>query len=89
MPARHIQITGFVQGVFFRAQAKAKAEALRLAGWVRNNDDGSVEMHVEGRLNDIQAFEEWCNAGPTGARIEDVQAGDVDEEYLKTFVIQM
>jgi len=89
MPARHIVITGLVQGVFFRAQAKAKADSLRLAGWVRNVDDGSVEMHVEGREKDIQTFEQWCHTGPAGARIEDVESGDVDEEYAKAFVIQM
>ncbi|ALM09878.1 MAG TPA: acylphosphatase [Candidatus Peribacter riflensis] len=89
MPARQLLITGLVQGVFFRAEAKKKADALKLTGWVRNNDDGSLEMHIEGMPAALQQFEQWCQRGTQAARVEEVQAKDVPEDYGKTFVIQM
>ncbi len=90
MPARHLLITGLVQGVNFRSEAKTKADALRLAGWVRNNDaEGTLEIHVEGAPLALQQFEQWCARGPAGARVEDVRVTDVPEDYLKTFTIQM
>lgn len=90
MPARHLLITGLVQGVNFRFEAKTKADALHLTGWVRNNDaDGSLEMHIEGRPEALQQFEQWCARGPQGARVENVKAKDDPEDYGKTFVVQM
>ena len=89
MPARHILITGFVQGVNFRFDAKTKADALHLTGWVRNNDDGSLEMHIEGQPSALQQFEDWCRKGPPAAHVEDVQTKTVQEDYGKSFDIQM
>ncbi|MDO8468373.1 MAG: acylphosphatase [Candidatus Peribacter sp.] len=90
MPARHLLITGLVQGVNFRHEAKAKADALHLTGWVRNNDaDGSLEMHIEGRPDALKEFEQWCQNGPQPARVENVQAKDDPEDYGKSFVVQM
>ena len=45
---KHIQFYGRVQGVGFRYHATYKARELELTGWVRNEDDGSVEMEVQG-----------------------------------------
>lgn len=90
MPARHLLITGLVQGVFFRAEAKKKADALKLTGWVRNNDaDGSLEMHIEGQPAALQQFEQWCARGPDAARVEECEARDAPEDYGKSFVVQM
>ena len=46
--ARHVIITGRVQGVFFRAWTCDEAETIGVNGWVRNCSDGSVEAHAEG-----------------------------------------
>ncbi|MDD5103657.1 MAG: acylphosphatase [Candidatus Peribacteraceae bacterium] len=89
MPARHILITGMVQGINFRSETKKKADTLRLTGWVRNNDDGSLEMHIEGLPPALQQFEQWCAEGPSAARVEEVQAKDVDQDYGKSFEIRM
>ena len=43
-----VNVTGFVQGVFFRAEAQQEAYRLGVAGWVRNQPDGSVAAHFEG-----------------------------------------
>ena len=51
---RHIIFYGYVQGVGFRWQASRTARRLGLSGWVRNLDDGSVEMEAEGTERDIE-----------------------------------
>ncbi len=50
---RHIIFYGYVQGVGFRWKAKHTAYRFGLSGWVRNLDDGSVEMEAEGSERDI------------------------------------
>jgi acylphosphatase len=62
-----------VQGVFFRAEARARAESLGLAGWIRNAEDGSVEAVFEGDDERVRSIVEWCRRGPAGARVEDVE----------------
>ena len=50
---RQIRIYGIVQGVGFRYHATYKASLLGLTGWVRNLEDGSVEMEVQGSPDQI------------------------------------
>lgn len=45
---RRILFYGRVQGVGFRYRARYVAESLRLTGWVRNEEDGTVTMEVQG-----------------------------------------
>ena len=71
----HLYISGRVQGVYFRAATKQQADALGLAGWVRNLSDGRVETVVEGDAAVVEEMVAWCRRGPTGARMTDVQVG--------------
>lgn len=73
-----VRVRGRVQGVFFRAEARAQAEALGVAGWIRNADDGSVEAVFEGADEQVDSLVEWCRRGPAGARVDEVEA--VSEE---------
>ena len=68
-----VQIQGRVQGVFFRAEARARAESLGLAGWIRNTEDGSVEAVFEGDEERVGSMVDWCRRGPSGARVDDVE----------------
>jgi acylphosphatase len=68
-----VRIRGRVQGVFFRAEARARAESLGVAGWVRNADDGSVEAVFEGDDEQVESMVEWCRRGPAGGRVEEVE----------------
>lgn len=68
-----VRIQGRVQGVFFRAEARARAESLGLAGWVRNARDGSVEAVFEGDEERVRSMVDWCGRGPSGARVDDVE----------------
>jgi acylphosphatase len=70
-----VRIQGRVQGVFFRAEARARAESLRVAGWIRNAGDGSVEAVFEGADEQVQSLLDWCRRGPAGARVEEVEVG--------------
>lgn len=76
--AKHLTISGKVQGVGYRASFAAQAEALKLSGWVRNRSDGNVEALVAG---DVQAIDEmlaWARRGPPGARVDQMMVQDRD-----------
>jgi acylphosphatase len=72
----HVEVRGFVQGVFFRATCIERARELGLAGWVRNTLDGGVEAEFEGEPDAIDAMIEWCREGPPLARVEAVDVRD-------------
>lgn len=69
----HIRIYGQVQGVFFRRQTKAMADSLGLVGWVRNNNDGSVETVAAGPKGKLEEFMKWCRRGPFLSNVENVE----------------
>jgi len=69
----HVIISGRVQGVWFRANTKNKAEQLGINGWVRNTSDGKVEALFEGEEGAIMEMIEWCHHGPPLADVKDVK----------------
>lgn len=78
MQAKHIIIEGKVQGVFFRATAKAKAEELRINGWICNTPGGQVEIMASAASAPLMEFVKWCHRGPLRARVERVEVETVD-----------
>jgi acylphosphatase len=68
-----VRIHGRVQGVFFRAETRSRAESLGLAGWVRNAPDGSVEALFEGDPVRVDSMVEWCRRGPSGAHVNEIE----------------
>ena len=76
--ARHVRVTGRVQGVFFRAWTRKQADALGLVGWVRNCPDGRVEAHVEGETAAVEQMVELLRGGPPSAQVEDVRTWEVE-----------
>lgn len=70
----YLRIRGRVQGVGFRLGARAEAERLGLSGWVRNAEDGSVELEAQGPAAALESFLRWCQRGPVGARVDAVDA---------------
>jgi len=69
----NVVISGRVQGVFFRANTKQKAEQLGLTGWVRNRYDGKVEALFEGEEKVVQEMINWCHKGSPSARVDNVE----------------
>jgi acylphosphatase len=79
----HIVVKGRVQGVFYRASTKDEAERLGINGWVKNRNDGSVEILAEGDELVVRELIEWCKKGPPHAKVKEVK---VDwEEYKGEF----
>lgn len=71
-----LKVYGRVQGVVFRNSTKSKADELGLAGWVKNEDDGTVKIVAEGEENNLEKLIEWCKAG--GSRFAKVEKVDVE-----------
>ncbi len=82
-----IVLTGTVQGVGLRYKIHWKAEDLGLAGWVRNESDGSVTTHVEGMSYRTQAFQEWLRQGIEGAHIARMHARRAEATGFSDFQI--
>jgi acylphosphatase len=68
-----VTISGRVQGVGFRCGTLERARSREVAGWVRNNSDGSVDAVFEGSPEAVEALIAWCRRGPSGARVDDVR----------------
>jgi acylphosphatase len=77
MPAIHLSIVGRVQGVGFRWFVRVVGRKLGLAGWVRNRDDGSVEVAASGPAEKLEELRKQVTRGPEGAHVADVR--DLDE----------
>ena len=74
----HIMVQGVVQGVGYRFFARHEALQLGLLGWVRNREDGAVEMVVEGDSGIVRDFVKQLHIGPPLASVKTVQVEDVD-----------
>lgn len=71
-----LEIYGRVQGVFYRASTREKAQELGLCGWVRNRRDGSVEAVAEGPDEMVDELVQWAHTGPTQARVDRVEIAE-------------
>ena len=68
--ARHVSVTGRVQGVGFRAFVEHHALQRSLEGWVRNRRDGAVEALFAGPRQTVEAMIAACRVGPLGAQVD-------------------
>lgn len=73
MIARRYIVRGRVQGVGFRWFVDYEARQLGLAGWVRNNMDGSVEVLAMGSEQQHSALRGKLQGGPRAARVDEVK----------------
>ena len=76
----HIFVTGKVQGVFFRQATRVIAIKNNVTGWVRNLDDGRVEIMIEGEDKSVDTITKWCNLGPANSRVDEIKINQ--EEFL-------
>lgn len=74
MERLHAVVRGDVQGVGFRYFVQRRADQLGLRGWVRNNDDGTVEVVAEGQGSDLEQLKRSLEEGPRMAHVERVDA---------------
>lgn len=69
----HVVVTGLVQGVGFRYFVQARAIKHGVGGWVRNMDDGSVELLAEGEADALDPFLDAIRIGPRAAHVTDLR----------------
>lgn len=74
--ARRFIVRGRVQGVGFRWFVEREAHMLRIAGWVRNNFDGSVEVLAMGSRDQLLSLRSRLQQGPRAARVDDVEESE-------------
>jgi acylphosphatase len=86
--AKHLSITGRVQGVFFRVWAQGQARELGVSGWIRNRPDGSVEAHLESEESAVTRMIERMRRGPANATVEDVAIEDAELEGVGRFEVR-
>jgi acylphosphatase len=79
--AKHLLISGRVQGVGFRYAMAEEAERLGLTGWVRNRRDGTVEAVIDGAAEAVDTFLVWAKRGPPAARVTGVQVSEKAETF--------
>lgn len=85
----HILISGYVHGVGFRYFVQKKAKILNIKGWVKNNNDESVEIVAEGEDNNIDSFIEYCKMGPSPALVKNVEVHEESPQLeFKEFSIR-
>ncbi len=85
---RRVVVHGLVQGVFFRDTVRRHAQSHGVAGWVRNNPDGTVEAVFEGEPEAVERLVAFVHEGPSGAIVERVDVIDEAGEGLSGFSIR-
>jgi acylphosphatase len=86
--AKRVVVHGSVQGVFFRDTTRRRAESRGVAGWVRNNSDGTVEALFEGDPEAVDALGSFAGEGPRGAQVDRVEVSDAEPEGLGGFEVR-
>ncbi len=85
--AVRLYIEGTVQGVFFRQFIKDNAERQNLRGFVRNLEDGRVEVFIEGDNDNVDKMIDLCKQGPKHSQIEKVEVKEEKFQGFKEFKI--
>ncbi|WP_299201583.1 acylphosphatase [uncultured Amphritea sp.] len=89
MQCLHAFISGRVQGVWFRQSTLEAAQAHGLTGWVRNLDDGRVEVMACGNEHGLMQLEAWLSLGPALASVAEVKSERAETaEAFDGFVIR-
>ena len=77
-----IIIKGTVQGVFFRKFIKDNADKLKLKGFVRNLENGNIEIFAEGEIDDVDKLCQICKEGPKHSKIRNVNVKETSFQQL-------
>jgi len=81
-------VRGRVQGVGFRDTTVHRARSLGVLGWVRNREDGAVEVHAEGPAAAVDALVAFLREGPRGAEVSQVECEALRVEGHEQFAIR-
>ncbi len=85
----HITVKGTVQGVGFRYYAQMKAVQHKITGWVKNTDEGTVEMVAVGEKEDMELFLEDLRRGNPFSKVTELITKELEEtEPYQSFIIK-
>jgi acylphosphatase len=82
MFARQVFYEGRVQGVGFRYAVKRIAHGFDVTGWVKNLDDGRVELRAAGEEGEVRAFLDAIHESELKSHIRDVQEHEVSRDEM-------
>jgi acylphosphatase len=88
MPSMRLRLRGRVQGVGFRWFVRVHARRLRLAGWVANHPDGSVEVAASGDQKELDELSRIVRQGPDGADVSSVDELPPLEDLDQPFAVR-
>ena len=73
-------VSGEVQGVFFRKNVSEFCSMIGLTGWVKNLDDGRVELVAEGPKEKLDQLLKFLHKNPGASRVDDIDSEFFDQE---------
>ena len=82
-----LYVNGIVQAVFFRSFIKENAEKYDVKGFVRNLEDGRIEIFLEGKPENVNEMIELAKKGPKHAQIKNVEIREEKFQDFKTFKV--
>jgi acylphosphatase len=82
-----LYLTGVVQGVFFRNYIQENAEKLNIKGFVRNLEDGRIEIFIEGDIDAVKKMLSICEKGPKHSQIRKIEVKPERFQGFRTFKI--
>ncbi len=84
----HIYFSGRVQRVGYRSYVRRKALSIGVLGWVRNLNDGRVEVMAEGDEDSVYELLEACRKGPPSSRVTSIKVSrEMPTEEFASFVV--
>lgn len=86
--AKRLIVSGRVQGVGFRYFSQETAQRFGIKGWVRNLNDGTVELHAEGTEQEIGAFEQTLKDGNRFVGVERIEETEANDQEFRSFDIR-
>jgi len=87
MKTIRVYLSGNVQGVFFRKYIEEKANELGIRGFVRNLEDGRVEVLIEGKDENVNSMFEICKKGNQHTKVMDIQFQELKNQGFKEFKV--
>lgn len=87
MKSLQIQVSGKVQGVWFRASTQRKANELNIKGIVKNLPNGDVYIEAMGDDSALEHFVKWCHIGSEYSRVDHVNILPIENQTFEDFKI--
>lgn len=85
--AVRLYVSGTVQGVFFRRFVKDNADKLNVRGFVRNLEDGRIEIFLEGDAENVDNMTAICKRGPAHSNLRKIEEKEDKLQDFKEFKI--